>query len=352
MTAGDSGPHEARFFTMACESQADGAEKQSPISYCGTHAGESSLHWVKEFHNGQVLMVLTASNTCSSTFFDLELCAEKLKTFGIQMTMDQWRNLIQNAILEPEVRRYMFYNSRAFGIAIAVIFYISIWANIYSTMQLYSFGCHWEVSILVTLAAIALTIVVILIIDQHQRKIHVNTDVRLAAANEVFMKHNLLLGVADAMDRHQNVLQLCFVHFNLEQCLHSLAGYITELKRNHQSALRHNLDQFCVTMETVIQSGQGRGKESSSEESPLLPNDKKGTLACSELLQLIPEGAPEVMAQQLLVIFSGYYIRLLISGQLPQVIMLRHVEHMNIPCLCQFIETNVLDTGHCWFKAR
>ncbi|XP_034649848.1 transmembrane protein 268 isoform X3 [Trachemys scripta elegans] len=325
MTAGDSDPHEARFFTMACESQADGAEKQSPLSYCGTHADDSSLHWVKEFHNGQVLMVLTASNTCSSTFFDMELCAEKLKTFGIQMTMDQWRNLIQNAILEPEVRRYMFYNSRAFGIAIAVIFYISVWANIYSTMQLYSFGCHWEVSILVTLAAIALTIVVILIIDQHQRKIHVNTDVRLAAANEVFMKHNLLLGVADAMDRHQNILQ---------------------------SALRHNLDQFCVTMETVIQSGQGRGEESSSEESPLLPSDKKRTLVCSELLHLIPEGAPEVMAQQLLVIFSGYYIRLLISGQLPQVIMLRHVEHMNIPCLCQFIEMNVLDTGHCWFGTR
>uniref|UniRef100_A0A8C3RSE0 Transmembrane protein 268 n=1 Tax=Chelydra serpentina TaxID=8475 RepID=A0A8C3RSE0_CHESE len=315
-----------------------------PVPYHHTRPSPPILF--AEFHNGQVLLVLTASNTCSSTFFDMELCAEKLKTFGIQLTMDQWRNLIQNAILEPEVRRYMFYNSRAFGIAIAAIFYISIWANIYSTMKLYSFACHWEVSILVTLAAIALTIVVILIIDQHQRKIHVNTDVRLAAANEVFMKHNLLLGVADAMDRHQNILQVSFLgETNSPHCW-CLSPCV------FQSALRHNLDQFCVTMETVIQSGQGRGEESSSEESPLLPSDKKGTLACSELIHLIPEGAPEVMAQQLLVIFSGYYIRLLISGQLPQVIMLRHVEHMNIPCLCQFIETNVLDTGHCWFKAR
>uniref|UniRef100_A0A8C3XJX2 Transmembrane protein 268 n=1 Tax=Chelydra serpentina TaxID=8475 RepID=A0A8C3XJX2_CHESE len=316
-----------------------------------------SLTFQPLFHNGQVLLVLTASNTCSSTFFDMELCAEKLKTFGIQLTMDQWRNLIQNAILEPEVRRYMFYNSRAFGIAIAAIFYISIWANIYSTMKLYSFACHWEVSILVTLAAIALTIVVILIIDQHQRKIHVNTDVRLAAANEVFMKHNLLLGVADAMDRHQNILQVSFLgETNSPHCwclqIWRYLSSVFSSKRLSRSALRHNLDQFCVTMETVIQSGQGRGEESSSEESPLLPSDKKGTLACSELIHLIPEGAPEVMAQQLLVIFSGYYIRLLISGQLPQVIMLRHVEHMNIPCLCQFIETNVLDTGHCWFKAR
>uniref|UniRef100_A0A8C0IW47 Transmembrane protein 268 n=1 Tax=Chelonoidis abingdonii TaxID=106734 RepID=A0A8C0IW47_CHEAB len=337
---------------MACESQADGAEKQSPVSYCGTHPSPPILF--AEFHNGQVLMALTASNTCSSTVFDMELCAEKLKTFGIE---DQWRNLIQNAILEPDVRRYMFYNSRAFGIAIAAIFYISVWANIYSTMQLYSSGCRWEVSILVTVAAIALTIVIILIIDQHQRKIHVNTDVRLAAANEVFMKHNLLLGVADAMDRHQNVLQVSFLGETISPhcwCL-QIWRYLSSVfssKRLSRSALRHNLDQFCVTMETVIQSDQGRGEESSSEESPLLPSDKKGTLACSELLHLIPEGTPEVMAQQLLVIFSGYYIRLLVSGQLPQVIMLRHVEHMNIPCLCQFIEMNVLDTGHCWFKAR
>ncbi|XP_075761465.1 transmembrane protein 268 isoform X2 [Pelodiscus sinensis] len=312
---------------MACESQPAGTEKQDPTSaslfYYGTQA--SDLHWGKEPHNGQVLLVLTANNTCSSTSFDMELCAEKLKTFGIQMPVDQWKSLIQNAILDPEVRRYMFYNSRAFGIAIAVIFYISIWANIYSTMQLYSFGLHWEVSILVTLAAMALTIIVILVIDQHQKKIHVNTDVRLAAANEVFMKHNVLLGVTDVMDRHQNILQ---------------------------SALRHKLDQFCVTMETVIQMGQGRAEESSSEDSPLLPNGKKGTLAFNELLPLIPEGAPEVMAQQLLVIFSAYYIRLLISGQLPEVLMLRHVEHTNIPCLCQFIETNVLDTGHCCFKVR
>ncbi|XP_006137245.2 transmembrane protein 268 isoform X1 [Pelodiscus sinensis] len=339
---------------MACESQPAGTEKQDPTSaslfYYGTQA--SDLHWGKEPHNGQVLLVLTANNTCSSTSFDMELCAEKLKTFGIQMPVDQWKSLIQNAILDPEVRRYMFYNSRAFGIAIAVIFYISIWANIYSTMQLYSFGLHWEVSILVTLAAMALTIIVILVIDQHQKKIHVNTDVRLAAANEVFMKHNVLLGVTDVMDRHQNILQLGFVHFNLEKCFQSLADCITELKSNDQSALRHKLDQFCVTMETVIQMGQGRAEESSSEDSPLLPNGKKGTLAFNELLPLIPEGAPEVMAQQLLVIFSAYYIRLLISGQLPEVLMLRHVEHTNIPCLCQFIETNVLDTGHCCFKVR
>lgn len=38
-----------------------------------------------------------------------------------QVAAEQWRRLIQDAVLKPEVRRYMFYNSRAFQIAIAVV---------------------------------------------------------------------------------------------------------------------------------------------------------------------------------------------------------------------------------------
>lgn len=37
------------------------------------------------------------------------------------MAEDQWRRLIQDAVLKPEVRRYMFYSSRIFQIAIAVV---------------------------------------------------------------------------------------------------------------------------------------------------------------------------------------------------------------------------------------
>jgi len=38
-----------------------------------------------------------------------------------QVAADQCRRLIQEAVLKPEVRRYMFYNSRVFQIAIAVV---------------------------------------------------------------------------------------------------------------------------------------------------------------------------------------------------------------------------------------
>lgn len=48
---------------------------------------------------------------------------------------------------------------------------MSLWTNIYSTVQLCSFGRYWEASVLVTLAAVAITVVVILVLDRRQRKV-------------------------------------------------------------------------------------------------------------------------------------------------------------------------------------
>lgn len=38
-----------------------------------------------------------------------------------QVPMDPWKRLIQEGVLRPEVRRYLFYNSRGFQIAMAVV---------------------------------------------------------------------------------------------------------------------------------------------------------------------------------------------------------------------------------------
>ncbi|XP_074702796.1 transmembrane protein 268 isoform X2 [Strix aluco] len=306
---------------MAHKSQAGGVEKNgslSPVLYSKSELKEGSLQWVKEPLNGQVLMVLSMDNNCSATSFDMELCAEKLKSFGVQVAADQWRRLIQDAVLKPEVRRYMFYNSRAFQIAIAVVFYMSLWTNIYSTVQLCSFGRYWEASVLVTLAAVVVTVVVILVMDRRQRK-------------------------------------LWFVRFSPERCLQSLSAHITDMQRTRESGLRHSLDQLCVVMEAVVQPDQGREEEASCEESPLLSsgvNLNKEPVTCNELLHLVPEGPPEVMAQQLLVIFSGCYVRLLVTGQLPRAPAGGHLEHSSVPCLCQFIEITALNTHQSWFVGR
>ncbi|KAM8796675.1 transmembrane protein 268 [Eudromia elegans] len=340
---------------MAHKSQPPGPEKNNSLPsvfFCKSDLNEGSLQWAKDSHNGQVLMVLSMDNNCSATSFDMELCAEKLKSLGVQVAVDQWRSLLQDAVLKPEVRRYMFYNSRAFQIAMAMVFYMSLWANIYSTVQLCSFGRYWEATVLVTVAAVAVTVVVILIIGRRQRKINVNTDVRLAAVNEIFIKHSLILGITDVLDGLHNVLQLWFVRFSPELCLQALSARLADLRGMQESDLRHSLDQLCVVMETAAQPVPGKVEQVSSEESPLLSpevNLKKEPMTCNELLCLIPEGPPEVMAQQLLVIFSGCYVRLLVSGQLPRTTGTGHVEHGQVPCLCQFIETSVLTTRHRWF---
>ncbi|XP_061332536.1 transmembrane protein 268 isoform X2 [Pezoporus flaviventris] len=279
---------------MAHASQTGGTEKNGSlpsILYCKSDLKEGSLQWVKEPLNGQVLMVLSMDNSCSATSFDMELCAEKLQSLGVQVAAEQWRRLIQDAVLKPEVRRYMFYNSRAFQIAIAVVFYMSLWTNIYTTVQLCSFGRYWEASVLVTLAAVAVTVVVILVIDHRQRK----------------------------------------------------------------PALRHSLDELCVVMEAVVSPDLGTEEEASREESPLLSsgvNLNKEPVTCNELLHLVPEGPPEVMAQQLLVIFSGCYVRLLVTGRLPRAMAGGHLEQSSVPCLCQYIQSSVLNAHRSWFVAR
>ncbi|NWS18137.1 TM268 protein, partial [Pachyramphus minor] len=111
------------------------------------------------------------------------------------------------------------------------VFYMSLWANLYSTVQLCSFGRSWVSSVLVTLAAVAVTVLLILLIDWHQRKINVNTDVRLAAVNEIFIKHSLILGITDVLQGPHNILQLWFVRFSPERCLQALSSQLTHLQR-------------------------------------------------------------------------------------------------------------------------
>ncbi|XP_077161078.1 transmembrane protein 268 isoform X2 [Paroedura picta] len=298
-------------------------------------------------------MVLSAHKAGSPARFDMNLCAARLKSLGIQMTTDQWRTLVQYAVLEPAVKKYMFYNSRAFGIAVAVVIYVTLWINLYSILQIYSLGQSWKISILVTLAALMAALVIRFIIHQQQGKMNTNTDMRLVAANEVFMKHELLVGVTVKLDQLHSIPQLWFVHFNVEPCLQTLEESITEMKRNQEPVLRHNLDELCLVTETAIFPAQEENAEGSIEESPLLPdmtNNSRSLLKCRELLRLIPDGAPKVMALQLLTIYSSYYIRLLVSDQLPEVPERRHVMFNHIPCLCQFIEFTVLGRRCFSFK--
>ncbi|KAF6127784.1 transmembrane protein 268 [Phyllostomus discolor] len=346
---------------MACEPQMDPGRAAGPLPT--SSPGWSALPvgspsgWGQELRNGQVLTVLRIDNTCAPISFDLEAAEEQLQTWGIQQVpADQYRSLAESALLEPQVRRYIIYNSRPMRLAFAVVFYVVVWANIYSTSQLFAPGNHWVGVLLVTLAAMSLTLTLMLIFERHQRKANTNTDLRLTAANEALLRHRVLLGVTDTVEGCQSVIQLWFVYFDLENCVQFLSEHIREMKTSQESLLKSRLSQLCVVMETgVSPTPPLEGPENLLEDTPLLPSSPHPTdrpLMQTELHQLVPEAEPEEMAQQLLAVFGGYYIRLLVTSQLPQAMGTRHTDSPKVPCPCQLIEAYILGTGCCPFLAR
>ncbi|XP_055435431.1 transmembrane protein 268 isoform X2 [Bubalus kerabau] len=307
---------------MACEPQMDpgGAAGPLPTSSPGWSPlpGGSPPGWGQELRSGQVLTVLRIDNTCAPISFDLGAAEEQLQTWGIQVPADQYRSLAESALLEPQVRRYIIYNSRPMRLAFAVVFYMVVWANIYSTSQMFALGNHWAGVLLVTLAATSLTLALVLIFERHQRK-------------------------------------LWFVYFDLETCAQFLSDHIREMKMSQESLLRSRLSQLCVVMETGVSPTANEGPENLLEETPLLPDRPGSTekpLIQTELRQLVPEAEPEEMAQQLLAVFGGYYTRLLVTSQLPQSLGTRHMDSPRIPCPCQLIEAYILGTGCCPFLTR
>uniref|UniRef100_A0A4W2FF15 Transmembrane protein 268 n=1 Tax=Bos indicus x Bos taurus TaxID=30522 RepID=A0A4W2FF15_BOBOX len=372
---------------MACEPQMDpgGAAGPLPTSSPGWSPlpGGSPPGWGQELRSGQVLTVLRIDNTCAPISFDLGAAEEQLQTWGIQVPADQYRSLAESALLEPQVRRYIIYNSRPMRLAFAVVFYVVVWANIYSTSQMFALGNHWAGVLLVTLAATSLTLTLVVIFERHQRKANTNTDLRLTAANGALLRHRVLLGVTDTVEGCQSVIQrsdlasvswiygwlagltkewthllknqLWFVYFDLETCAQFLSDHIREMKMSQESLLRSRLSQLCVVMETGVSPTANEGPENLLEETPLLPDRPGSTekpLMQTELRQLVPEAEPEEMAQQLLAVFGGYYTRLLVTSQLPQALGTRHMDSPRIPCPCQLIEAYILGTGCCPFLTR
>ncbi|XP_060237183.1 transmembrane protein 268 isoform X2 [Meriones unguiculatus] len=292
---------------MACEPPTDPGGSAGPLPTstldCNTLPQGSPAGWGQELHNGQVLTVLRIDNTCAPISFDLGAAEEQLQAWGIQVPAEQYRNLAESALLEPQVRRYIIYNSRPMRLAFAV-------AN-------------------------------------------TNTDLRLVAANGALLRHRVLLGVTDAVEGCQSVIQLWFVYFDLENCVQFLSNHVQEMKRSQESLLRSRLSQLCVVMETGV-SPVVEGPED-LEHAPLLPSTpgpQERPLTQTELYQLVPEAEPEEMARQLLAVFAGYYTRLLVTSQLPQPMGTRHMDSACVPCPCQLIETHILGTGCCPFLAR
>ncbi|XP_034280505.1 transmembrane protein 268 [Pantherophis guttatus] len=327
------------------------------ITYCWNKGKEHPDFCRNDISNGEVLMVVTACKPRGSLPpVVMNSWEEKLKTLGIEVTEDQWETLIQRAVLEPEMRTYLSYNSRGIRMAIAAIVYVTLWINLYSVLQIFSVGQSWKVSVLVTVVALLAAVAILVIIHHYQRKMNVNTDMRLMAANEAFMKLGFMVGMTNIPDKNCAVPQLWFVRFDVGPCLQSLTDSLATLERSQESALKRHLEDVGIVVETAILPTWENQLNDSLEESSLLPETKKkggrNFMARREFLRLIPDRTPETMAQQLLTIFSSYYVRLLVSGQLPEVHAGQHETIGQKPCLCQFVKTRLLGKELSGFRQR
>ncbi|XP_056395997.1 transmembrane protein 268 isoform X2 [Hyla sarda] len=286
-------------------------------------------------YNGRLLTVLPYTSRAEQTV----QCLQRLQDCGIQVPVQQCKDSLQIPALIPEVHRYIFFSSRGFVIILAMVIYTSIWINLYSTAQIFSNGHSWVTSIPVTITAAVVTIVVIYAINKHQKKINVNTDIRLAAANEIFMEYNVLLGLSDRSRGCHIVPSLCFIYFHLWGCHQKLTQRLA------------NMSELFIFIETPADPAlaQGGHVDNTTEESPLLASgSRQKPVLCNKKIPLIPRSHPEVMARQLLIIASACYVRLLTSGQLPRARDAGHTGVLDVPCPCQFIESSIIAPGRCF----
>ncbi|XP_043575958.1 transmembrane protein 268-like isoform X2 [Chiloscyllium plagiosum] len=304
--------------------------------------------WLKVPQNGQVILSLSGDNCYWSQDFDMDACARRLEGFGFQISSGTYRKQIASSLKDSAIRRYMFFNSQAFRLVLVTIFYLTAWGNIYSTFHQLSMNSVLFY-LLVSLGATVITIIIILILDRYTKKVNINTDMRLTAVNEMLMNHNLLVGVTDTMEGFRSILQLLFVYFNLEKCKEALTTLLEQRKVDifFQSELRKHLNHLYmikglpVTLHEEFQSKV----IVISEEQPLLSNSSKvhkSKSTFSEVTNFITKGTSEEIARQLLITYSGVYIRLLVTRQLPPSPMLHQVAQTPAPCLCQFIQHTVL----------
>ncbi|XP_038637985.1 transmembrane protein 268-like isoform X3 [Scyliorhinus canicula] len=297
---------------MACGGGLAARYHSSQAPHSGPAEQDGAGQWLKVLHNGQVMLVLTSDGYYWSRSFDMDACARRLEGLGFQLPAGGYRNQIESSLMDSEVRRYIFFNSRAFRLVLVVIFYLTAWGNIYSIFHRLSLNMP-IFYLLVSLGATVATIIMILLLDRYTKK-------------------------------------LFFIYFDLEKCKGLLTSLLEQRKMDifFQSELQKQLNHLymipgcAVTLDKEVQSQL----VVTSEERPLLSNNSqnhKSKVIFSEVIDFVPQGTSEEVAHQLLITYSGVYVRLLVTDQLPPPPIVHHADQIPAPCLCQFIQNSVMN---------
>lgn len=323
--------------------------------------------------NGQcVLSILSGS--ILNPGFDLDQCRSRLELNGFQIPESDLEDPLKTALDVPSVKRYMTINSSMFHFLLAPVLYMVLWCGVFSSLRSYlTVSDYWVLCLCVSLVSIFITTAIIFILHHSNKQINMNLDVRLIAVNERLVKHKLLVAVADWVENCTSNLQLYFVYWDMSRCLRALTETLEEgnYEAQHiQKQLQKSLSHLVLvskapqaptdsgTSHTQPQEGdveRGEGGEG-DEHRPLLqsedqerssPAGLRGAHQLTNNYSLVPEPAlpAQARAQQLLMVYSSLYVKLLVSERLsgPS----RHRPRRNhcstaSLCLCQFIHNKIL----------
>ncbi|RXN20254.1 transmembrane C9orf91-like protein [Labeo rohita] len=314
------------------ERQCNGEERGDVVSPTGQPVTAGEPGTASTWRNGQRVASVSTS-TWVTPMFDLSHCRTLLESKGFQATED-FEGPLHLALEHPSVRRYLLFNSNIFNVIMAPLLYAVLWCAVYSTIHMYLDGNttdFWVLCLCVSLVSIILTTAIILIFHHSNKKINMNTDVRLVGVNEHMVRHKLLVGVADWVQKCRGKLQN-----KLKKRMSHLV-LVTEVTTLDLEAGSHDEELPEEEQPLLVERREQSASTSQREDSKLTKN-----------FSLMPDTAlpNQAIAQQLLMTYSALYVRLLVSNKLPvppqQPSGARRNHSTSCMCLCEFVELKVL----------
>ncbi|XP_016141519.1 transmembrane protein 268 isoform X3 [Sinocyclocheilus grahami] len=314
--------------------------------------------------HGGMCVASVATSTWFTPTFDFSHCRTLLETKGFQIPAEDFEGPLHLALDHPSIRRYLLFNSSIFNVIMAPLLYLVLWCTVYSTIHMHLHGSStdfWVLCLCVSLVSVILTAAINLIFHYSNKEINMNTDVRLVGVNEHMVRHKLLCGVADWVQKCRGNLQLFCVYWDLSPCLTSLTEVLDDMsfvRDQVQNKLKKRMSHLVLVTEvtTLDPEAGAQDEELPEEEQPLLVGGRERSASTSQRedskltknFSLMPDTtlSNQAIAQQLLMTYSALYVRLLVSNKLPAPPQRPSGAEKNHSasslCLCEYVELKVL----------
>ncbi|MEE6520009.1 hypothetical protein FKM82_017779 [Ascaphus truei] len=101
---------------------AEGSDPETDDNLSCDWSPEPATNSATRLYNGRLLTVLTYASRGEH----LDQCLQNLRACGVQVSLEQCRGSLQISPLIPELCRYVFFSSRVFGMALALVSIVNV----------------------------------------------------------------------------------------------------------------------------------------------------------------------------------------------------------------------------------